>query len=276
VLKYRIVFSMAYDYIPRSSNIIGSTSQSMSKDRSSAPRLFIDAALNDDRLRVGEREAHYLSHVLRLKAGGDVVVFNGRGKERLATVSSLARRGPELRLGATLEPLDEPPLDLVLVQALLKSDAMDAVVQKATELGVRALCAVKTDFSVIKLDAERAARRVGHWERIARSACEQSGRHRPPSIRAAATLDACLAELPAKSARIVFHRGVERSLSSIEPGTSTVCLLVGPEGGLSPADLEIAERFDFVRVGLGPRILRADTAAMTVCSAAQLLWGDLG
>jgi 16S rRNA (uracil1498-N3)-methyltransferase len=248
----------------------------MSADRVHAPRLFVDASLGGETARVGEREAHYLSHVLRLKRGSPLVAFNGRGEERLATVASLARGQTELRLEDRLAPLAESALDIVLVQGLLKGDAMDSVVHKATELGVRTILAVKTDFSVIKLDAERAARRVAHWERIAQSACEQSRRHRPPAIEASASLAACLERVPAGSTRLAFHQGAAGRLSAVEAVSSRVCLAVGPEGGFSPADLDLLAAFEFRLVGLGARVLRGETAAIAASVAAQLLWGDLG
>src|SRR5690606_9528735 len=150
-------------------------------------RLFLERELGGERLPLGEREAHYLGHVLRLRNGDRLVAFDGRGTERVAIVRALGRRGAELELGETLEPLPESPLELVLVQALVKSDAMDWIVQKATELGVRAIAPVYSEFSVVKLEEERSERRVEHWSRIARSACEQSGRHVPPTVQPPAT-----------------------------------------------------------------------------------------
>ena len=224
-------------------------------------------------MSIPEREAHYLSHVLRLRPGAQVVVFNGRGAERLASVEILSRRHAELRLDDTLVPLAEPEIEVHLVQALLKNDAMDLVVQKATELGVRAIHAVKTELSVVKLDRSKAARRAEHWERIGQGACEQSGRHRPPTIETHDSLDACLAALPATGPRLVFH--TDAAIGAAAPGRAegAITLLVGPEGGLSPADLERIDADGFVRRSLGPRVLRAETAAIAACTLAQLCWG---
>jgi 16S rRNA (uracil1498-N3)-methyltransferase len=240
-------------------------------------RLFIDANLTGRVIEIAERDAHYLGNVLRLRQGDELIVFNGRGAERHATVRRLSRRGSELAVIDDVEPLAEPQLDVVLIQSLLKAEAMDTVVQKATELGVNTIHAVKTDFSVIKLDEERTMRRLAHWRRVARSACEQSGRHRPPEIRAARSLAACFDELPADGLRLALHTATERRPRSLEVSPSTVILLVGPEGGFSAADLSLIDAGGFVRVGLGPRVLRAETAAISACAMAHLLWdGNLG
>ena len=237
-------------------------------------RLFVDGDLSRNVVGIGNREAHYLGQVLRLRQGDQVVVFNGRGDERLAAISSLARRRPELEIVAELEPLAEPKLDLVLIQALVKSEAMDTIVHKAAELGVRALVAVKTDFSVIKLDAERAARRLAHWNKVARSACELCGRHRPPEIAVEASLAQCLERLPPQGTRIVCEPGTTTGFAGFGRETASVTLLIGPEGGFSAADLEIIDAAGFARVGLGPRLLKADTAAIAACTLAHGIWGD--
>src|SRR5215207_1274247 len=139
----------------------------MSTSTHRLPRLYIDRELDGDTLTLDERDAHYLGHVLRLQRGAELVVFNGRGTEREASVESLQRRGATLALAATRAHVPESALDLTLIQALAKSDAMDLVVQKATELGVASLVPVYSEFSVVKLEAERAARRLDHWRKIA-------------------------------------------------------------------------------------------------------------
>src|SRR5262245_5560553 len=169
-----------------------------------SPRLYVDLPLDGTSLALDESEAHYLGHVLRLELGRRLVVFNGHGTEREASVESLQRRGAVLKLGAVRAPLPESPFDLTLLQALPKSDAMDLIVQKATELGARALLPVYTEFSVVKLDGERSERRVDHWRKIARSACEQCGRHTPPRIEPPQPLQAAIEALPNGSERVAL------------------------------------------------------------------------
>jgi 16S rRNA (uracil1498-N3)-methyltransferase len=238
------------------------------------PRLYIERDLDSDELALDEREAHYLGNVLRLQHGYRLVVFNGRGVERKASVATLQRRGAVLALAETQAPMAEPALRLTLVQALPKSDAMDLVVQKATELGVHTLIPVHTEFSVVRLDAERSERRLDHWRKIAQSACEQCGRHRPPQIAPAAPLAAALDALPTGT-RAALEPTAERTFAAQTPAGGLVAA-IGPEGGFGATDWRRLDAASFERVTLGPRVLRAETAALAVCAIAQARWGDLG
>ena len=237
------------------------------------PRLFVERELDGNSVTLDERESHYLGNVLRLAPGDELVAFNGRGAERVATVGSLQRRGAVLELRAAQVPLPESPLDLTLLQAVAKSDAMDLVVQKATELGVRTLAPAFTEFSVVRLDAERSERRTDHWRKIARSACEQCGRHRPPTIAAPLPLVDALAALP-PVARFALDPAADRALDEQSPPTAGLVIAIGPEGGFGAADWQRLDAAQFVRVTLGPRVLRAETAALAACAIAQSLWGD--
>jgi len=239
-----------------------------------SPRLYVERELDGTGLTLDEGEAHYLVHVLRLKPGDRLVVFNGNGTERDASVESLQRRGAMLALAAVRPLLPESSLDLTLIQALAKSDAMDLIVQKATELGVRTLVPVYTEHSVVKLDIERSERRVDHWRKIARSACEQCGRHMPPRIEGAAPLALALEALPVAPMRLALDPSAERSLEGAAP-TNGLIVAIGPEGGFGAADWRQLDAAEFGRVTLGPRVLRAETAALAICAIAQARWGDL-
>jgi 16S rRNA (uracil1498-N3)-methyltransferase len=239
------------------------------------PRLYLERELAGSTLTLDEPEAHYLGRVLRLTRGERLVVFNGCGVERSASVVSLQRRGATLELADSLVALPESPLDLTLVQALPKSDAMDLIVQKATELGARSLLPVYTEFSVVKLDADRSERRVEHWRKIAQSACEQCGRHRPPRIEPPAALAAALETLPTGAVRLALEPTAPLSLARQPTPAPALIVAVGPEGGFGPADWRRLDAAQFARAALGPRILRAETAAFAVCAIAQSCWGDV-
>lgn len=247
----------------------------MSSHHRRLSRLFLDRDLDSAAVVLSEREAHYLGSVLRLKRGDRVLAFNGRGQERHASIRLLARRRAELDMLEPAAPLPESPLDLTLIQALPKAEAMDLIVQKSTELGVRRIAPVLSDFSVVRLDAERAARRAEHWIRVAQSACEQCGRHRPTEILPVATLEARLGALPAADLRIVLDTAAGGAFPPPAPPPARVCLLVGPEGGFSPDDLGRIDAHGFAVVGLGGRTLRTETAALVACGLLQFLWGDL-
>lgn len=239
------------------------------------PRLFLDQDLHDHPVSLDERAVNYLGRVLRLKRGDRVVVFNGRGTERNASIGALARREGSLNLHDTVTPLPESELDLVLLQALLKSEPMDIVIQKATELGVRTIVPVQTEFSVTRLEGDRAARRLEHWTLKARAACEQSGRHRPPHILPPATLAEAVARFAPGRLTLLLDRDHASDPITLPRDSSGICLAAGPEGGFSPAELDQFSRQKFLTVRLGPRTLRAETASVAGCTFAQLRWGDM-
>jgi 16S rRNA (uracil1498-N3)-methyltransferase len=234
----------------------------------------VDRELVGESVSLDEREAHYLGHVLRLKRGDALVAFNGRGTERGARVSFLGRHRAALDLTDTMPPLPAARLDLTVIQALTKADAMDLVVQKATELGVSTILPVYTELGVVKLDQERSERRLEHWRRIAQSACEQCGRHEPPRIAPPVALGLCLESLPAGGSRFALDPEARGKLAlTVKP--DRVVAAVGPEGGFAVDDWRRLDRAGFERVTLGPRVLRVETATLSVCAVAQSLWGDM-
>lgn len=246
----------------------------MAKLKRRIPRLFLPRDLAGTTLVLDDREAHYLGNVLRLKLGDQLVAFDGAGTERRASLKTLSKRGAELELHETLDALAESALTITLVQSLAKADAMDFIVQKATELGVHAIVPVYTEFSVVKLDEERAHRRIEHWNRIAQSACEQCGRHRPPQIESPEPLAASLAKLHTDDFKLVLDPGANDRIGDSGAPVSGVTFVIGPEGGLSSNDFRQIDAAGCRRVRLGPRVLRTETAAIAACAATQSIWGD--
>jgi 16S rRNA (uracil1498-N3)-methyltransferase len=239
------------------------------------PRLYIDGPLDTSSLVLEAERAHYLGRVLRCREGDEIIVFNARGTECSAVIESLAKRRPVIMLGTPIDPLPEPVTPILLLQALVKSDAMDLIIQKATELGVASVYAAKTDFSVVRLDQERQGRRLEHWRRVATSACEQCGRHCPPDFQIFNSLDQAIAALPAGSARIAFDTIPAAPLDTPPDKDHGVSLAIGPEGGFSPDESQMLAAQGFAVHSLGPRILRAETAAIAAVVSAQMLIGGL-
>jgi 16S rRNA (uracil1498-N3)-methyltransferase len=240
------------------------------------PRLFIERDLSGASLELNKHEAHYVVHVLRLQRGDRLVAFNGRGIERHASVDAMQRRGASLALSTERAVvLPESPLDLTLLQALPKTDAMDLIVQKATELGVRTIVPVYSEFGVVRLDAKRSERRLEHWRKIARSACEQCGRHTPPHIEPPTPLTVAIEALAPTTARLALDPEAGDSFGHSAPPRAGLITAVGPEGGFAAGDWRRLDAAGFLRVTLGRRVLRAETAAVAVCAIAQSLWGDL-
>lgn len=248
----------------------------MSRSRRRIPRLYIAGEATHRDILLGDRESHYLTTVLRLKPGDEVTVFDGEGSERRTVIESLRRRAVALRAIEDLAPLPESPLDFTLAPAIVKSDAMDSIVQKATELGVTRILPVTTEYSVVRLDPSRAQRKRAHWQKVAQSACEQCGRHRPPVIAAPLPLSDCLNTLTQADVSFVLDPTGDTNSGSLPESARSVVTLVGPEGGFSRTDLEIIEAAGCARIRFGKRILRADTAALLACAYVQHRWGDLG
>jgi 16S rRNA (uracil1498-N3)-methyltransferase len=246
----------------------------MTGSRKPPTRLYVDAPLDSSSLVLEAERAHYLGRVLRCREGDEIVVFNSRGAERSAVIESLAKRRPVIALGTPVDPLPDPNTPILLLQALVKSDAMDLIVQKATELGVASIYATKTDFSVVRLDQERQGRRLEHWRRIATSSCEQCGRHRPPDFQIFKSLDQAIAALPADSTRIAFDTTPAIPLNAIADRGPGISLAIGPEGGFSPDESQTLAAAGFAIHSLGPRILRAETAAIAAVVSAQILSGE--
>jgi 16S rRNA (uracil1498-N3)-methyltransferase len=221
-------------------------------------------------------EARHLRDVLRLKAGDEVYVFDGRGREFRCTVSNSKRDLAELRIDAKVEPAKpESQLQLNLCVALLKGEKFDLVVQKATELGVKKITPLITRYADIHLrDATDANKRVARWQRIALEAAKQSGRAFVPEISLPETFEAALA-VDGLGVMFAERDGETLELLTKQAAPSSVTALVGSEGGWSDDEIESARARNFHVITLGGRVLRAETAAITMTALLQHLFGDL-
>ncbi|HSE33935.1 MAG TPA: 16S rRNA (uracil(1498)-N(3))-methyltransferase [Pyrinomonadaceae bacterium] len=229
---------------------------------------------------LGIDEARHLREVLRLKAGDGVRVFDGAGKEYNAVVLKAMRDSAVLELGDIAEPASqESPLHLTLALALLKGDKFDLVVQKATELGVNELIPVMTKFADIRLhDPSDASKRVARWQRIALEAAKQSGRAALPVINAPLPFDELVRREAADGAlRVMFAERGGQSMADLPETLSTraASVLVGSEGGWAPEEIASAAEHGWKIVTLGGRVMRAETAAITVTALMQHRYGDL-
>lgn len=231
-------------------------------------RLFVPAArAAAGRVRITGPELRHL-HTLRLAAGARLVVLDDGGTEHEVVLEQVTSRAAVGRVVASARPERESPLDLVLAPALLKGARMDLVVEKATELGVRRIVPVATRRTVRHGDhAER-------WRRIAVAAAKQSGRTQVPAVDAPRPLaDVVAGDWP--GLRLLPWEGEPtRTLGDLPAAAAAVVALLGPEGGLAEDEVALAIAGGFVTVTLGPRILRAETAAIAVAAHCQRRWGD--
>lgn len=235
-------------------------------------RLHVDHPLAQGQsLPLTEAQAHYLFGVMRLGPGDDILVFNGREGEFLARVARAAKRGGELELEEKTRPLQIPP-DVWLLFAPIKKARTDFIVEKATELGAARICPVQTDFT----NAERI--RQDRLQAHAVEAAEQCGGTFVPEVEELRPLSRWLSGWDA-GRRILWADeslvGAAAALAGAEPGPWAI--LIGPEGGFSPAERDRLRALPFVLpVSLGPRILRADTAAVAALTLWQAALGDWG
>ena len=243
----------------------------------SLKRLYVAERLAAGaKLQLGEDAARYLGRVLRLRSGDTLQVFNGDDGEWHTRIERIGKNAVTLIVAENIPGDTESRLRTHLVQGISRGERMDFVVQKATELGVKRISPVLTDHGVVKLEAARANKRRDHWQRVAESACEQSGRIRPPLIDPPLPLrDWFGGQRERDATELILKPGAVNSLASIDAPQTKICLLVGPEGGFSDREYEDAEVAGFSTVSLGPRILRTETAAIAVLAIAQSLWGDL-
>ena len=232
------------------------------------PRLFIDLPLHSGAALALPAGAARHVQVLRLQPGAAITLFNGRGGEWAASVMQMGRSEVTVQIDRHDDVERELGLVVTLALGMPANERMDAVVEKATELGVAAVQPLLCERSVLRLNGERAQKKVAHWQAVALAACEQSGRTRVPLIAPVSPVADWLRNLPA-----VPEAGPARWLLSLRdavplgstrvPAGGVLCLS-GPEGGLSLAEEAAARAAGFTAVSLGPRVLRADTAPLAV------------
>lgn len=240
----------------------------------SIPRFYVRLPLSPAaRLELPEPVARHAVRVLRLIAGAEITLFDGRGGEYPATIEHIERDRVTVHLGNWLRRECESPLQITLVQAVQAADKMDFTLQKAVELGVAAFCPVTSRRSVVRLSGDRAAKRVAHWQGVATAACEQCGRNQIPSIGTLESVEQWLARPADDTVRLMLAPDAENGLPA-KPPSHNVQLLVGAEGGLDPVEMIAAKSAGFIPMRLGPRILRTETAGLAALSAIQALWGD--
>jgi 16S rRNA (uracil1498-N3)-methyltransferase len=218
--------------------------------------------------------AKHLQRVLRLKIGDEITVFDGSGGEHGAHVAAFERGAVRVSLHPLRAVDRESPLAITLWQAPCRGDRMDHVIEKATELGVARICPWLAKRAVVRLEGERAEQRRLHWQAVATSACEQSGRNHVPVVDAPRGLEDLIAGCKHDALKLELRPHAKTRLTDLSERPRRVVLAVGPEGGLTHDEETALEHAQFVPLALGPRILRADTAGPACIAALQALWGD--
>ncbi len=241
-----------------------------------APRFLcttpLRPALAGETVELDAGAAHHATRVLRLAVGDPVTLFDGTGGEYAATLVRIDKRGASVRVERFVPVERESPLTLTLAQGIVATDAMDSAIRKAVELGATAIQPLVTARSAPLPDGERGEKRVLHWRQIVAAAAEQSGRNRLPEVAAPRALPDWLAEW--QGSGIVLLPDAEQGIAAIARLALPLAVLIGPEGGFDAREAASARAKGFQALRLGPRVLRADTAAAAAIAVVQSAWGD--
>lgn len=226
-------------------------------------------------------DAAHISQVLRYKIGDIIGLFDGRGGEYEAEIIALDSENVRVAILQRFTAEKESVVEITVAQGILKEKKMDVVVRQLSEIGAMRWVPFRAKRSVAVPNAVRIAARKTRWEKIAVEAAKQCGRNRVMTIEPADTFDQMLERYANCDHRVVFWEKATRSVQYLQTAAShrpgaRVIIILGPEGGFDPAEIQTAQAKGFDTFGLGPRILRAETAAIAACTLVQYIFGDMG
>lgn len=239
------------------------------------PRIYIDVPLNvGTTIELSDDAFGHIVRVLRLPEGASITLFNGDGNDYQGELTQVSKKQAAAKILDATAVSNESPLAIHLGQGISRGDRMDFTLQKSVELGVSAITPLFTERCGVKLNGDRLAKKIDQWQKIVISACEQSGRSTVPVVNEPMQIDDWLNQ-ETSALKINLHPKAQHSIMTLPMENTRVRLLIGPEGGLSDAEITRANNAEFVDVLLGPRILRTETAALTAITALQCRFGDL-
>lgn len=213
-------------------------------------------------------------NVLRVRPNENITLFDGKGKAHTARLTVLEKHRAEAEILHEDTTDNESPLNITLIQSISSGDRMDFTLQKSVELGVTAIQPVISERCIVRLDGERAAKRLARWQEIVISACEQSGRNTVPPVLPIIGYREALDKMPSESTRLIMSINRARKLGDIRHPSGAIVFMVAPEGGWTEQEEQQAFEAGFQAVTLGKRILRTETAPLAAIAAMQTLWGD--
>jgi 16S rRNA (uracil1498-N3)-methyltransferase len=244
-------------------------------------RFFVkEIVAEDGSCIITGSEARHIAKALRMDRGDRIILLDDQGVRYQSIIDSVSPQGVRVKLESPLPSPSPSPVRIILCQALLKSRAMDLVIEKASELGVHSVHPFVSKRTVVKLDGQRAKERVRRWQEICHSATTQSDGRTPPEIGTLLSFSDLTTKYQKESAlKVIFWEDEEGKdlkglLRESSPLTEVVGM-VGPEGGFTQEEIRVAEQAGFAPVSLGQRVLRAETAAITMTAIIQYEWGDL-
>ncbi|MFT4058158.1 MAG: 16S rRNA (uracil(1498)-N(3))-methyltransferase [Legionella sp.] len=225
-------------------------------------------------LELSPEASQHVGVVLRMQVGERLTLFCGDNREFGATIIAVKKKQVSVMVETVTTINIESPLSIHLGQAISKGERMEWVMQKAVELGVATIRPIITTRCVVKLDKERMAKKLHQWQAIVIAACEQCGRNTVPKVHQPVYLQEYLQEAQA-DLKLILEPETDNNWRAYDVQKNTIALLIGPEGGFSEAEVQLALSQDFQPLSLGPRILRTETAAITALSVLQAVGGDL-
>ncbi len=251
-------------------------------------RFFIDPKIvQSERPRIEGPDANHLRNVLRLKPGADVVLFDGQGLEYEARITSISADSATFKILGKSQPTTESPIEITAGISLLKDKKMDTLVRQLTELGVMKIAPILSKRSIAK--PKTLEKRMERWEKIASESLKQCRRSHIPSIMPLIYFKDAVLELKNHPLKIILWEEEPLPLSQAisqfieknypkkdDSHIKSAAILIGPEGGFSKEEAGLAISNGFIPAGLGPRILRAETAAVAACTIIGHLFGDIG
>lgn len=238
------------------------------------PRIFTPQQLTEHTIiELDEHAANHVGRVLRMTAGRELILFNGEGPFHFkAVIEHSGKKHVSVKLLEKVITHNESPLKIHLGQALAKGDKMEFTIQKAVELGVMEITPLWTEHCDVRLNQERLEKKNAQWKGIIISACEQCGRDILPTLNPALKFQDWIAQVKGEEKWVLDPRGKTDNIN--HESISEAIIAVGPEGGLSQTEIELACQYDFKSKLIGPRVLRTETAALTAITILQSKWGD--
>lgn len=238
------------------------------------PRIYSATQLDTDAsVELDSAASNHVGKVLRMKPGQQITLFNGSGTDFTATITDVTKKQVIASIDSSIDVASESPLNTHIGQVMSRGDRMDYMIQKSTELGATEITPLTSERCEVKLKGDREEKRIKQWQQIAISAAEQCGRSKVPTIHPITSVEDWLNHKPEESLGLVLHHRTTQQITDIKkPGN--VCLLIGPEGGLSESEIAMAIDKQFIATAFGPRVFRTETAPVAALSVLQWLWGD--
>ena len=244
-------------------------------------RFFVDNILpGNDFVSITGKEARHIRNVLRMKKGEMLILMDREGESYEATIEAVHHKEVKTRITKTIPPLPPSPLTISLAQALIKSHPMEYLIQKATELGIHSIHPFYSERTVIQLKSAHLKNKMERWMEIMKSSCKQCGRVSLPELNTPLLFEELINNAAnTKTSKIMLwedeDKGDLKELLRSWSSAPQIFVIVGPEGGFTINEINLARDAGFHTVSLGNRILRAETAALSLLSIIQYEWGDL-